>query len=158
MISLKIKTLTMIKKSILFFAFTLMCSFHGIAQNTDSEKIEQLKIAFFTEKLDLSADEAVRFWPVYNKHTKLYDKLREEKWSSIKSRLNKVESLSSKESEILLKDYMDYKQDRVDYREDFVANLKKVITPKQIMMLKKAEYDFHKKLLKQYQSDKTSKK
>jgi len=51
---------------------------------------------------------------------------------------------------------MSYKQSGVDYREDFVKDLKEVITSKQIMMLKKAEYDFNKKLLKQYQSDKSS--
>lgn len=152
------KNLTMIKKCFFVFIFTLLFNFNGVSQNSDSEKIEQLKIAFFTERLNLSAEEAKRFWPVYNKHTRLYDQLRDEQWSSVKSRLNKVESLSSKESEVLLKDYLDYKKTRVDYRVDFVNDLKDVITPKQIMMLKKAEYDFHKKLLKQYQSDKSSKK
>jgi len=64
--------------------------------------------------------------------------------------------LSQKEAEGLLDNYMSYKQSGVDYREDFVKDLKEVITSKQIMMLKKAEYDFNKKLLKQYQSDKSS--
>ncbi len=33
-----------------------------------SEKIQALKIAFITQKLDLSTDEAQKFWPVYNKY------------------------------------------------------------------------------------------
>lgn len=152
---LKIKILKM-NKSVLILWFLIVLSFQIQAQNKDGDKIEQLKIAYFTEKLNLTANEAVKFWPVYNKHTKLYEKLRDEKWDSIKSRLNSIESLSHQEAEILLKDYLSYKQARVDNREAFVSELKTVISPKQIMTLKKAEYDFHKKLLKQYQSDKSS--
>lgn len=32
------------------------------------EKIQALKIAFITQKLDLTADEAQKFWPVYNRY------------------------------------------------------------------------------------------
>jgi hypothetical protein len=32
------------------------------------EKIQALKIAFITQKLGLSAEEAQRFWPVYNQY------------------------------------------------------------------------------------------
>lgn len=148
----------MIKKNFFLVIIALMCSTYSSAQNTESDKIQQLKIAFFTEELDLSASEAKRFWPVYTKHNKKYEELRSTKWSQIKSKLDNINNLSSEESEKLLEDYMAYKRARVEYREEFVKNLKEVISPKQIMMLKKAEYDFHKKLLKQYQSDKSSNK
>lgn len=123
----------------------------------ESQKIDQLKIAYFTDELNLTSNEAKRFWPVYNKHDKLYNELKAKKWENIKSRLKNIKSLSDSEAEDLLEDYMAYKQQRVDYRKEFIKELKTVISPKQIMMLKKAEYDFHKKLLKQYQSDKSSK-
>ncbi len=32
------------------------------------EKIEALKIAFITQKLELSSEEAQKFWPVYNQY------------------------------------------------------------------------------------------
>ncbi len=32
------------------------------------EKIQALKIAFITQKLDLTTDEAQKFWPVYNQY------------------------------------------------------------------------------------------
>ncbi|NEV94028.1 hypothetical protein G3567_07700 [Psychroflexus sp. YR1-1] len=147
----------MSKKTIFLILFTFIFSFYGKAQDTEGDKIEQLKIAFFTKELDLTASEAKRFWPVYNEHNNRYDKLRSEEWAQIKSRLNTIKNLNQTEAEKLLEDYMAYKQARVDYRVDFVNDLKEVISAKQIMMLKKAEYDFHKKLLKQYRSDKSSK-
>lgn len=33
-----------------------------------SEKIQSLKIAFITQKLELTTDEAQKFWPVYNRY------------------------------------------------------------------------------------------
>ncbi|MFN2262042.1 MAG: hypothetical protein ABR595_08275 [Psychroflexus sp.] len=141
---------------ITLFAILFFIGVTNYAQE-DGQKIEQLKIAFFTDELNLTSKEAKRFWPVYNKHDKLYNEMKENKWKNIKSRLKSIKSLSDSEAEDLLEDYMAYKQQRVDYREDFIKELKTVISPKQIMMLKKAEYDFHKKLLKQYQSDKSSK-
>lgn len=33
-----------------------------------SEKIQALKIAFITQKLELNTDEAQKFWPVYNRY------------------------------------------------------------------------------------------
>ncbi len=157
MISLKTKIMK-IKKSLLIVMFSVGFSFVLQAQNTESDKIQQLKIAFFTEELNLTANESKRFWPVYTEHNKKYEELRSKDWSKIKSRLDNIKNLSSQESDELLKDYMNYKKNRVEYREDFVEDLKSVISSKQIMMLKKAEYDFHKKLLNQYQSDKSSKK
>ena len=32
----------------------------------NNEKIEAAKVTFFTQKLDLSADQAKVFWPIYN--------------------------------------------------------------------------------------------
>lgn len=151
------KTTTMINNSFLALCFILICGFSASAQDKDNQKIEQLKIAFFTEELNLSASEAKRFWPVYNKHDQRYEALRANEWTEIKKGLKNIKTLDNKEAEQLLEDYLAYKKARVTYREDFVENLKEVISPKQIMMLKKAEYDFHKKLLKQYQSDNSSK-
>lgn len=47
-------------------------SFFVNAQNDNrgkrAEKIEALKIAFITQKLDFTSEEAQRFWPVYNRY------------------------------------------------------------------------------------------
>jgi hypothetical protein len=57
------------KKYLLIFLLGFS-SFYIKAQDGDparrAEKIQALKIAFITQKLDLSIDEAQKFWPVYN--------------------------------------------------------------------------------------------
>ncbi|MGO2101478.1 hypothetical protein [Psychroflexus halocasei] len=134
--------------------FILLVSITTFAQKDD--KIQSLKIGFFTEKLDLSSEEAKKFWPVYNKHNNLFKNLKNNKWVSIKKRLSKIEDLPEVEAEALLTDYMSYKSEREKLRKSFVEELKTVITPKQIMTLKYAEYQFNKKLLKQYNSSSTT--
>jgi len=100
----------------------------------------------------LNSQEAQVFWPIYNKHNKRYENLKKNTWEPIKEGLNKIDKLSEKEAEQLLKDYRFYKEKRLEYREDYIRELLTVISPKKVMQLKKADYDFNRELLKQYQS------
>jgi len=58
------------------FVTGILCSlvFTGRAQDNNEEqkadgsRIESLKIAYLTQKLNLSTEEAEKFWPVYNKY------------------------------------------------------------------------------------------
>ena len=55
-----------------FFVFTV---FIGISQ--DGHRLEALKIAYITKNLDLSPEEAQKFWPVYNQYSAELKKARE---------------------------------------------------------------------------------
>ena len=61
------------KKILLILVMALGISVVSHAQDDDGEKgngsrIEALKIAYLTKKLNLSTDEAQRFWPIYNQY------------------------------------------------------------------------------------------
>ncbi len=127
--------------------------FYFVASHAQKdEDITSYKIAFITDRLDLSSKEAQVFWPIYNKHNKRYENLKNNTWEPIKKDLNNVDNLSEKDAESLLENYRNYKKKRLQYREDYIKELLTVITPKKIMQLKKADYDFNRELLKQYQS------
>ncbi len=52
-----------------FLILTLIGSFGTLkAQDDHWEKVQALKIAFITQKLELNSDEAQKFWPVYNRY------------------------------------------------------------------------------------------
>jgi hypothetical protein len=65
-------------KQILFFSIFVLLLAKGIAQppNRRAERIEALKVAFITQNLKLTAEEAQKFWPVYNS---FIDELRKTK-------------------------------------------------------------------------------
>lgn len=139
------------KNSLCLF-IVIFLSFPMLMNAQDDDKIKRLKISFFTDQLDLSTKEAQKFWPVYNHHNDKYDTLKENKWRGIVKRLKKVDKLDEQEASRLLTDYREYKRLRYEFREDFIADLKDVISDKKIMQLKHAEYEFEKKLLDQYRS------
>ncbi|HEY8689987.1 MAG TPA: hypothetical protein VIM07_12190 [Chitinophagaceae bacterium] len=59
------------KKFVLFLVL-ITASFSLVKAQDDkdkrSEKIQALKIAFITQKIELTSDEAQKFWPVYNRY------------------------------------------------------------------------------------------
>jgi hypothetical protein len=55
------------KRYLLILLLVLGSLFNVHAQ--DGERLQALKIAYLTRKLDLSPEEAQRFWPIYNKYT-----------------------------------------------------------------------------------------
>ena len=63
------------KKYLLIVLLALGSLFGAHAQ--DGERIQALKIAYLTKKLDLSPEEAQRFWPIYNKYTEEIKAIRQ---------------------------------------------------------------------------------
>ena len=65
-------------KKYLLLIFTL-CTFmmvHAQKRGGGEDKIQALKIAFITQKLDITSSEAQKFWPVYNLYAEDVKKLR----------------------------------------------------------------------------------
>ena len=74
----------------LIFIFCLVCVSMTVSAQPQErkemkEKIKTMKIAFITEKLDLSTSEAEKFWPIYNAFDKAQMKLRHEKLEQLKT-------------------------------------------------------------------------
>ena len=58
-------------KKIAFLIGTFLCfAFAGFSQGNskDGGRLEAYKIAYLTKKLNLSIEEAQKFWPIYNKY------------------------------------------------------------------------------------------
>ena len=62
------------KKLYLLMAFVSIAGFASAQEDLPSEKrqqdIEALKVAFISKELELTPDEAQKFWPVYNQYAK----------------------------------------------------------------------------------------
>lgn len=141
-------------KTGLFFLMMCIFSVAGIAQEKDNDEIEALKIAYITDALNLSTSEAQEFWPVYNEYNKKWEKYRSQLSCNVYDQMDELNKMTDAEAEKLLREYMGLREKENQWRKDYVNDLKKVISAKRIMMLKKAEYEFHKKLLKEYRSGK----
>lgn len=56
------------RKIILILTMFFSLSVFTLAQENDAGRLQAYKIAYLTRKLNLSPEEAQRFWPIYNKY------------------------------------------------------------------------------------------
>ena len=110
-------------------------SFSGIkAQDGDvtkGERIEALKIAFITQKLQLTTDEAQKFWPVYNQYE------------------NEIRSLQIDHKN---GPALENEEKLLDIRKKYKGSFEKVIGPQRLNRLFNAEIDFRTVLIRRLQN------
>ena len=130
------------------FIFSILFSIVFIsaasAQNAHQErmkKIEALKAAFITKKLDLSPEEAQRFWPVYNEYQKeLYGLYRQKRQNQ----------LSNKEAPKRdLTDDLDIDTKILNTRKKYRSEFSKILPPAKVTALSQAEREFREELIKE---------
>lgn len=135
------------KKLYTLLLLTFAVSFTAMSQDNnpkkEAQRLEAYKIAYITKKLNLSPDEAQKFWPIYNKYQEEVREARldnrqdktseieaEEKLLNIRKKYNnefskalnneKVNTLFRSEREFSLmvqKELMERRQQRMDLRK-----------------------------------------
>ena len=116
------------------------------------EQIKVLKVAFITTELNLTSDEAARFWPFFNAFEDKQKEIKKQKIRAFIDRTedNTLDKLSEKDAAALLTQMESAEDELYQLKKKFVANLKGVIPSVKILKLKKAEEEFNRKLLQQY--------
>ena len=140
------KTLLLI---VFFFTFILN------AQHRFKEKREQikaLKVAFITNELSLSPDEAALFWPLYNTYDDKQNDIRRKKIKSFIDKMDEdsFENITEKEANTLLAQSEIIEDEIYQNRKKFINSLKGILPSIKIIKYKKSEDNFNKKLLQQY--------
>ncbi|KXN99992.1 hypothetical protein LS48_05805 [Aequorivita aquimaris] len=128
------------------------------AQDGKHEKIKAWKTAYITEKLSLTSSEAEKFWPIYNNFDEKFHELRKKERTEIFHKLrNGLENLSDAEANELIDKNLSIETSELELRKQLTAELRKVLSPKKIITLKKAENDFKRELLDRYRHGKGEK-
>ena len=98
--------------------------------------------------MNLSAEEATKFWPVYNQFSKELEEVKKQQNELRKSTNDKLAVMSDKEIDKALEDELSAQQKSIDLQRKYIVELKKTITSRKVAMLYKAERDFKITLLK----------
>ena len=150
--SLKFTGLTLI----IFFIF----SFKGYSQVYDIDKLEKLnsqKIAFFTQKLQLTPGEAEKFWPVYNEYQKKKNNILLEKRGTDTYFRQSFGTLTDKEIEEISDKYIAYNKAEADLLMEYHEQFKKVLPIKKVMRLYQAKNQYKAMLLRQIRNNQQQK-
>ncbi len=147
---MKYKTgiLTILLAFLAIFAYTQIEDENFPILERKRKQIESQKIAFITQKLDLSPEEAQVFWPVYNeynKQTREENKRFHEKHHIL---MSNFEIITDEEAEELIDARIIHAQKLLDIEKEYYLRLKNILPPKKIVRLFEAEREFKKILIK----------
>ena len=120
------------------------------------EKIKALKVAYITEKLDFTTDEAQKFWPIYNTFDEKQFEIRHNKMKAIIKKIEEsgMDNISEKEAQNLISQIENSEDELHNLKKKFMQDLQKVIPAKKIILLKKTEEEFNRKLLREFKERK----
>lgn len=147
------KTNKIVKWSVMILIITLPLvnyAQNGARKSILKEKIEAQKIAYITNKLELTSVEAQQFWPVYNEFSDKNDELLKAfRKNNIEDRDVNIETITDKEALEMADDQIIQAQKILDLRKKYHAEFKRVLPAKKLLKLYQAERDFKKFLLKE---------
>ncbi len=123
----------------------VLFSYASIGQRGDmreriKEKIKVEKIGYITSELDLSSDEATKFWPVYNE----YEAKKESNREQLQDLYNKDQSDAGQS----LNQYLKLKEEEYLIEKTYIEKFKKVLPPKKVLKLLTSEKKFKEELIK----------
>lgn len=111
------------------------------------ENIEAMKVAYITKKMNLTSDEAKKFWPVYNE----FESKKKELNKSAVTKYNKIltDSLTDQQATEMIDQQIIHAQKMLDLRKEYLVKFKQVVSSKKIAKMYEAEKNFRKLLLKE---------
>ena len=128
------------------------------AQNTNLEKLNDYKIGFFTKKLNLTSEEAEKFWPVYNDYQGQRNLIQLEK-VKLNRNFNQNEiTLSDKQLEEMGNKYVDCMVQESNLAVSFHRKLKEVLPPVKVILYYQAENQYKVQLLNELQNQRQQQK
>jgi S-adenosylmethionine synthetase len=133
----------LVKKGLLGVIIFLNMSTELIAQDRREhyQRIEAIKVAFITKKLDLTTEEAQKFWPVYNNYQKeLMELMRKRREDRQKTDIDPNDKINVD---------LTYESKMLELKKKYKKNYLKAIPAEKVLLLYQAEREFREHLIKQ---------
>lgn len=113
----------------------------------DNDKIRALRVAFITERLDLSSQEAERFWPVHNEFHKQMRELQDERRKLMME--TKEEDLTEAQLEANVQKSFDLEEKSIALKRKYHEEFKKVLPLQKVAALYGTEMEFQRRVLEE---------
>lgn len=139
-------------KKIYILAFVFLALLKNTqAQENRREEIESFRIAFFTRQLNLTSDEAKKFWPVYNEMQTEMQKLQRERKMRHRDSRDNMDNLSDAELEKVINDEMLSRQKELDIEKKYHERFKAILSMKKLALYYRAQEGFKRELIRKLQ-------
>lgn len=112
------------------------------------EKLDALKIAYITETLQLTPDEAQVFWPVYNKMEAEMKSIRKARRKNRMETKQNFESMSDTQLKAAIESELSFEQQELDVKRSYNQKFLGILPVKKVALLHQAREGFKRKLLR----------
>ena len=145
-------------RPLLKILFALLITLPAFAQDDDlaatvdpkvHEKVRAAHIAYITDQLALTPEEAERFWPIYREFAEKRKGIRQE-LKDMKRNPDPNKTQEQNDEELVQKQF-DVKQKELNLEKDYSGRLLKVISAQKLRTLPEAERRFRQMILDQIQ-------
>ena len=135
-------------RHIIILALCMLMGLNATAQRNKEmqERIKAQKVAFITERLELTPKEAQEFWPIYNAFEDKTNDFRRNDLKGVREAMRRGD-LSNSEAQEILNKYMAVEDKLHNAKKQLVKDLGNVLPPQKIIKLKSAEDAFNRKLM-----------
>jgi len=137
------------KRALLIMITALLPVTGLIAQNPNRERLEAYRIGFFTKKLNLTPDEAEKFWPAYNEYQKQRNNLQRERRDIIRDFNQNESTLNDNELTAMGDKLIATFSNESSLSAKFHKQLKEALPPSKVIMFYQAENQYRALLLNQ---------
>ena len=114
-----------------------------------AERLNAQRVAFITERLQLTPEEAQKFWPVYNEYRDKKMKLEKQKVKLVRDYSSRESTLTDKEAAKIAGEYVALEQKQADLLVAYNKKFLEVLPPQKVLRLYRAENQFTVFLLRQ---------
>ena len=111
------------------------------------DNIESMKIGFFTNQMQLTPDEATKFWPLYNQYQKSLEEQKIDRRKVLRDANEMLDTMSDDDINKLIDSRLQQAKIALNEREEFVSGIRRVLPPKKVALYFKAEEMFKRKLM-----------
>lgn len=137
----------------------LLLSLKVAGQESPSQnRVYQVKVKFFNEKLDLSAKESEKFWPVYNDYQSRKNRLSNEKKNIIQYFNQNKANMSDEEIKKSLDRYIEIEKENTALLETYNNKFKEILPQEKVLQIYITEVEFRNYLLQRLRTGKTEMK
>ena len=105
------------------------------------QEIENIKVAFISSKLELTTDEAQKFWPVYNAYRKDFKDIIKLKHEAKRNQQGSPNEQLDRE--------INFDERILELKKKYRVEFSKAISPAKVLLFFDAEREFRERLIKQ---------
>lgn len=114
-------------------------------------RIENMRIAIITSRLDLTTEESEKFWPLYNEYRKKVDKLHQDRMELIDGKMqsDSINALSDGEAEKVLSSILKINDEYARVQNEYYKRFQKLLGPRRALELYRSEVQFKRAIVRE---------